>query len=177
MRSAIQSVAAEIKESRRLHIISSTFDPEEGPFGPDPRRTVYTEAAFLFSAAKDTILGKLHQVCVDKLFYPGESILVAGNTDRNMYYIVSGSVRCERDGKLVDKQSAGDVIGVRAFLRSGNAGSRATSIAQTQTTCMIITPLLFLLLLLLLLLLLAADAEWPFARAMAPVAPMAPTPR
>ena len=37
-RSAIQSVADEIKESRRLKIVSSSLDLEGGPFGPDPRR-------------------------------------------------------------------------------------------------------------------------------------------
>ncbi|KAJ1488176.1 hypothetical protein T484DRAFT_2133129 [Baffinella frigidus] len=137
MRSAVQSVGEEIKESRRLKIISSTFDPEEGLFGPDPRTM---EAALSFADAKDTILGKLHQTCVDKLFYPGECILAAGNTDREMYYIISGSVRFERDGKLVDEMRPGNVIGVRAFLHSGNAGSRVTAIAQSQTTCMIITP-------------------------------------
>ena len=69
-RASIQSVVDEIKESRRLKIMASSMDLEEGPFGPDPRRSSSSSmgsSALPLPTAEDSILMRLHQLCVDKV--------------------------------------------------------------------------------------------------------------
>jgi hypothetical protein len=55
----IQNVADEIKESKRLNVVSAHYKLDEGPFGPDPRRT---PDAFSSKTLQDSVLAKLHQV-------------------------------------------------------------------------------------------------------------------
>jgi CRP-like cAMP-binding protein len=62
---------------------------------------------------------------------PGEVVFVQGDKGDKMYVIRSGEVEIERDGKVVEKLTDGDIFGEMALID----GSPRAATARAKTTC------------------------------------------
>jgi CRP/FNR family transcriptional regulator, cyclic AMP receptor protein len=64
-------------------------------------------------------------------YKPGETIFSQGDDGDRMYVIRTGEVEIERDGKIVETLSAGDVFGEMALID----GSPRAATARAKTVC------------------------------------------
>jgi CRP/FNR family cyclic AMP-dependent transcriptional regulator len=65
------------------------------------------------------------------IYKPGETIFSQGDKGDQMYVIRSGEVEIERDGKIVEKLSSGEVFGEMALID----GSPRAATARAKTAC------------------------------------------
>lgn len=90
--------------------------------------------ARVFSTLPDEVLARILDAGEERRFAEGESIVLAGEPGHELYVLLEGSVRVERDGMLVRALSEGELFGEIAVL---DGGSRtADVVASSHARCL-----------------------------------------
>jgi flavin reductase (DIM6/NTAB) family NADH-FMN oxidoreductase RutF len=88
----------------------------------------------VFSALPDELLARILDAGAERSYSDGESIVRAGDSGDELYVLLQGSVRVERDGRLVRALAEGDLFGEIAVLDGGPR--TADVIASGEARCL-----------------------------------------
>jgi len=92
----------------------------------------------LFANTSDASLEALLKSAVEKTSAPGEKIVEEGKGGVGFYLILEGTAKVVRDGHEVAAFSKGNFFGELSVI--DGAPRTADVVAETQTTCVVITP-------------------------------------
>lgn len=93
-------------------------------------------AAPVFSALPAEVLERILSAGAERTYAEGEHVVRAGHPGDELYVVLEGSVRIERDGRLVRMLGKGELFGEIAILDGGRR--TADAVAERPTRCLVV---------------------------------------